>query len=90
MEYKLYIAVICTFVVLIVYLLVIIKNKKLSWFIKNFVAQSTAPVLPNTQVSATDVHLKRSIYSQLNWAILLCDVLPYEKKLSKLRSVYWQ
>ena len=34
---------------------------------------------------------KDAVHSQLNWAILLCDVIPDgEKKLSKLRSFDWQ
>jgi hypothetical protein len=33
-----------------------------------------------------NIRLKGAIHSQLKWAILLCDVIPDGKKLSKLRS----
>jgi Na+(H+)/acetate symporter ActP len=51
-----------------------------------FYSVSYTDVLQQGLITIGLVSVDRHIHSQLYWAILLCDVIPDGKKLSKLRS----
>jgi len=44
--------------------------------------------LPKFQTNVMELHLKRPIYSQLNWAILMCEVVPDGK--TEQTAQFWQ